>query len=248
MRNKLLKSFALFVLLVTVFASCTNNNSNCNVVDLGLPSGVKWATCNVGAVNPWNRGNYYAWGEIQTKDDYRYETYKFCKAASITKYCNDAESGYNGFTDNLTTLLPKDDAATAVFGSDYSMPTIADWEELDCQCYWVWTETYNNHNVSGYIVYKAKSASDKGTKVYADGTPSASYSLSDTHIFLPAAGWFNKTSIDNVGQGGFYWSASLVENKPDYALHCAFSRIKVISNAEGMARIYGQPVRPVRRK
>lgn len=70
MRNKLLKSFALFTLLSTVFASYADNNNNGDVVDLGLPSGVKWATCNVGAANPWDYGNYYAWGETDTNGDY----------------------------------------------------------------------------------------------------------------------------------------------------------------------------------
>ncbi|MBO7495476.1 MAG: hypothetical protein J6T98_02895 [Salinivirgaceae bacterium] len=246
MRNGLLKSFALVALLATVFVSCINNY-NGDVVDLGLPSGVKWATCNLGAANPWEYGNYYAWGETDVKNYYSYETYKHCNGSpfTLTKYCYDAEYGNEGFTDNLTTLESADDAATAVLGSDYSMPTDTDWKELYSQCYWVWTENYNNRKVSGYIVYKAKSADDKGTIVYADGTPSASYSLSDNHIFLPAAGGCGDSV--SIGSDGCYWSASLYDFYPYNARNCGFDS-NLVSPAFFVIRYYGFSVRPVQHK
>ncbi len=247
MRNRLLKSFALVALLATVFVACTTNNYNGDVVDLGLPSGVKWATCNLGAKNPWEYGKYYAWGETQTKDDYSWETYKYCKGSleTLTKYCYDAGYGNESFTDNLTTLEAADDAATAVFGSYYSTPTNAEWKELGSQCYWVWTKNYNNQNVSGYIVYKAKAEGDKGTRVYADGTPSASYSLKDAHIFLPAAGCRLNTNLNIAGSVGYYWSASLGESNPSNARSSNFSSSVNPSGSSG--RYCGRSVRPVRR-
>jgi hypothetical protein len=249
MRNRLLKSFALFALLAAVFASYADNNDNGDVVDLGLPSGVKWATSNVGAANPWDYGDYYAWGETQTKDFFRWETYKYCNGMDtiLSKYCNDAEYGSGGFTDTLTTLEAADDVATAVLGSDYSMPTIADWYELGRQCYWVWTENYKNHNVSGYLVYKAKSAADKGAKVFSDGKPSRSYSLKDAHIFLPAAGSRCTSDLGGSGSNGDYWSASLNEDGPSNARYCGFNGNRVNPSFSGN-RCYGLPVRPVRRK
>ena len=57
-------------------------------VDLGLPSGTLWATCNVGATTPEDYGNYFAWGETATKAVYNWSTYK---------YCNNPGYGYNGF-------------------------------------------------------------------------------------------------------------------------------------------------------
>ena len=249
MRSRLLKSFALFALFATVFVSCSkddDDNSDSNVVDLGLPSGVKWTTRNLGATAPWDYGNYYAWGETQTKDDYSWETYKYCKGThtTLTKYCNNAdfEYGYNGFTDDLTTLEVTDDAATAFFGSDYSMPTIADWIELSDQCYWVWTETYNNQNVSGYIVYKAKADAGKGPD---------SYSLSDAHIFLPAAGYRDGTNLNDAGSRGNYWSASLYRSTPCHAYYCHFYSGRVFPSygtIYGNYRYYGCSVRPVQHK
>lgn len=216
-------------------------------VDLGLESGTLWATCNVGAANPWNYGDYYAWGETKTKDDYSWKTYKYCKGSeeTLTKYCNDTVEGYNGFTDTLTTLEAADDAATAVLGAGWAIPTNAEWKELYYQCYWVWTENYNNRNARGYIVYKAKSASNKGTVVYSDGTPAASYSLSDAHIFLPAAGFRTYANLNRAGSSGYYWSASLNEGSSYRARGCDF-----YSSGVGPSDYYrdcGFSVRPVKR-
>ena len=217
-------------------------------VDLGLESSTLWASCNLGATKPWEYGDYYAWGETETKNNYSWETYKYCKGkdSTITKYCNNAECGFNGYTDTLTTLLPEDDAATAVLGTDYSMPTEADWEELDSQCYWVWTENYNNHNISGNIVYKAKSSGDKGTKVCSGDTPSASYSLSDPHIFLPTAGDHWETDLYNAGSHGHYWSASFNKFWPCNARFCG-----IYSSGGNPSynyyRYVGNTIRPVHR-
>ncbi len=70
-------------------------------VDLGLPSGTKWATCNVGASSPEDYGDYYAWGETETKSSYNWSMYKWCKGSSttMTKYCTNS---YYGTVDNKT--------------------------------------------------------------------------------------------------------------------------------------------------
>ena len=217
--------------------------------DLGLESGTIWATCNLGAAKPWDFGDYYAWGETQAKDkdDYSWETYKYCKGSkeTLTKYCNDARYGNDGFTDALTTLEATDDAATAVFGADWAMPTNAEWAELGSQCYWVWTENYKGTDVEGFIVYKAKSADDKGKKVYY-GTPSASYSLSDAHIFLPAA------HPDNGVGYGRYWSSSnwsswfgSDNDGPHDAMYCYFCPDAM--RLEYAYRCCGYSIRPVKR-
>ena len=218
-------------------------------VDLGLESGTLWATCNLGATAPWKYGDYYAWGETQTKDNYSWDTYKYCEDGDykkITKYCHNAEFGNNGFTDALTTLEPADDAATAVLGAGWAMPTNADWEELESQCYWVWTFNYNLQSVSGYIVYKAKSAGDKGTKVFSDGTPSASYSLADAHIFLPAAGCRDGSKLKLADHQGYFWSSTIDDYYPSCAQYCDFSTLFVLSSNFG-GRDDGCSVRPIKR-
>ena len=79
-------------------------------VDLGLPSGLQWATCNVGATTPEGYGNYYAWGETEPKETYSWATYKWCdgESDSQTKYCTN--SAY-GTVDSKKVLDPEDDVA-----------------------------------------------------------------------------------------------------------------------------------------
>ena len=208
-------------------------------VDLGLESGTLWASCNLGAATPLDKGDYYAWGETETKDDYSWETYKYCKGTNttLTKYCFDAEWGNDGYTDTLTILLPEDDAATVVLGSDYSIPTIADWKELRSQCYWEFTTDYNGTDKFGYIVYKVKSAGDKG--VLKSGTNfTYTYTLKDTHIFLRAP----SVSFRD------FWSASLFIDEFDKDRAYSFG-INDFTGTSIVAeyRAKGLPIRPVKR-
>lgn len=246
----------MFAVFATTFVACNNVNNDSDVVDLGLPSGVKWAKTNVGAANPWDCGDYYAWGETQTKADYDWNTYKFGNSDKLTKYCNNADFGNEGFTDALVTLESADDVAKAVLGADYSMPTIADWEELCSQCYWVWTSKYDSQDISGYIVYKAKSDADRGVIVNANGTPSESYSLSDAHVFLPFAGASSGFCLSGhcigpsveVGLSGLYWSSSLNEKCPNNARYCCFDSGSVRPHQSWYCPRYnGLSVRPVKR-
>ena len=155
--TKKLFSMAMLAMIATSFVACDkdddngndNANANTNVVDLGLPSGAKWAKKNLGATNAWDRGDYYAWGETETKaEEYYWTTYKYCNGTdnTLTKYNYDASCGT---VDNKKVLEPSDDVATITLGNDYSIPTIAEWDELSNQCYWVWTKNYNEQKVSG---------------------------------------------------------------------------------------------------
>ena len=152
-------------------------------VDQGLPSGIKWATCNVGAYYPEDYGDYYAWGETETKSNYTWDTYKWCNGSkyTMTKYCTD--SSY-GIVDNKTVLEPEDDVAHVKWGGSWRIPTRAEQDELREKCTWVWT-TLND--IDGYRVTGPNGKS----------------------IFLPAAGNRYGTDVDNRGTRGYYWSSSL---------------------------------------
>jgi hypothetical protein len=93
-------------------------------VDLGLTSGTKWATCNIGATKPEETGNFIAWGEMAKKDDYSWATYKWCNGSktSLTKYTS------------ISTLEPEDDAAHVLWGGTWRMPTVAEVKELITEC------------------------------------------------------------------------------------------------------------------
>ena len=121
-------------------------------VDLGLPSGLKWASCNLGATSPEQPGEYYAWGETAPKEDYGTDTYKYLKRVTLeggsivhrlTKYCTVPADGLDGFTDGKTQLEPADDAATVRLGAPWRMPTEAEITELLEGCTWS-KETIND--------------------------------------------------------------------------------------------------------
>ena len=109
-------------------------------VDLGLPSGLKWATCNVGANAPEEYGYYFAWGEVEPKTTYNWDTYKYYDGSNLTKYTGN---------DSKTVLDPEDDAATVNWGGAWRMPTKAEQDELREKCTWVWT---SQNGVNGYKV------------------------------------------------------------------------------------------------
>ena len=189
-------------------------------VDLGLPSGLLWAECNLGAAKPEEYGDYYAWGETATKEVYDWSTYKHCNGdyKQLTKYCNYSGSGYNGFTDNLTTLQPSDDAATAKLGNGARMPTAAEWRELIANTTTEWT-TMNGVN---------------GRKLTASNGKS---------LFFPAAGRRSGSKLHYAGELGIYWSSSLYADGPDFAWLFFFS-----SDSQGVfteGRLLGFSVRAV---
>lgn len=185
-------------------------------VDLGLPSGLLWATCNVGASSPQDYGNYYAWGETTTKSTYNWSTYKWCNGSeySLTKYNTDWSYGY---VDNRTTLEPADDVARAKWGGRWRMPTMTEKNELRLNCTWTWT-TQNGV---------------KGMKVKGPNGKS---------IFLPAAGYYSGSSHETGSN--YYWSSSL-SSVPRSAYRLYFNSGGVYNDSYVTHRCCGMPVRPV---
>ena len=135
-------------------------------IDLGLPSGTLWATCNIGANNPWEYGDYFAWGETTTKKSYSWAFYQYADGNydKIIKYCNKSFYGNNGHTDKLKTLEKEDDAANANIGPDWSMPTIEQYRELMENCTSEWTYNFNNKGVAGRILKSKKNDSERRWK------------------------------------------------------------------------------------
>lgn len=120
-------------------------------VDLGLPSGLKWASCNVGASTPEEYGGFFAWGETELKSKYTWGTYKWGNSYDkLTKYCTQSSYWDNPDPmDKKTVLDPEDDAAHVNWGDSWRMPTDAEWTELRCNCSWDWT---TQNGVKGRLV------------------------------------------------------------------------------------------------
>ena len=196
-----------------------------NYVDLGLPSGTLWATCNVGADTPEGYGDYFAWGETTPKTIYYWSTYKYCKYFSdsddhpLTKYCNQSYYGYNGFTDNLTVLQSTDDAATANWGSGWCMPTEVQWRELYQNTTNTWT-TLNGVNGRLFTAFNGNT------------------------LFLPAAGYRWDVDLYVAGSRGYYWLSTLFTNNSYRAWRFYFDSDDYYVSDD--IRDGGRSVRPVR--
>ncbi len=187
-------------------------------VDLGLPSGTLWATCNLGANSPEEYGDYFAWGETEPKDFYNWSTYKWCNGSNstLTKYCTN--SSY-GAVDNKLELDPKDDAAYVNWGENWRMPTKDQLKELQTECTWTWT---TQNGVNGRLMIGPNGNS----------------------LFLPAAGYRSDSSLNGAGSWGGYWSRRLYSSNPRHAYGVYFLSGDVDWSTNDRTR--GFPVRAVR--
>ena len=213
-------------------------------VDLGLPSGTKWATCNVGASRPEEYGDYFAWGETEPEyepgtasnpvwkngggyDDRKFRFYKwFNTTDGFTKYVVK-----NGIVDNKTMFSDydyEDDAARANWGSKWRTPSPKQFQEL-CDiknCDWTWAEDYEGSGINGYVV--------------------SSKIISGRFIFLPAAGY---SCTKDLNKYGLYWTDTANANLEGAAFRLLFTK-NSISCPKGdvvdtYARAAGLSVRPV---
>lgn len=206
-------------------------------VDLGLPSGLKWANANLGADEPKDFGDYYAWGELEpycSRPDtfqpltwkegktkgYTWASYQWCNGDShkLTKYCHADKASYwdgVGSPDGKTVLALEDDAAHVKLGGKWRIPTEAEWDELLTNCTWTW----KRDGVNGAIVTGPNGNS----------------------IFFPAAGYYAFVSHTDDNHG-YYWASSLGSN-PEHAWCVDFNSNSIDKYA--FSRICGQSIRPV---
>ena len=210
------------------------------VVDLGLPSGTLWCKYNLGVnsnqlIKPedWY-GNYYAWGEIEQHkglssnknlEPYDWQNYKYAvdDSHTLTKYCTFPMYGLNGFTDNLTELLPEDDAAYQnkhIGNYKFHIPTKEQFDELIDYTKNHWTNNYNGISGLNGWIFKGKNGNE---------------------IFFPYAGQYDGSKQNEIGTKGYYWSSSL-DSAPFFA-SCLYISTMTFTHYE--YRCNGFSVRPV---
>ena len=238
---KHLKAIAAIMLMMVFAVGCNkpdepNNGGNNDgdnsenidshdYVDLGLPSGILWATCNVGGNSPEDVGDVFAWGETMPKEMYDWKSYKYGKLVNeryrfeLNKYCSDSFYGVDGFVDSLTVLEPVDDAVTANWGDDWRTPTKEEWEELYQKTVCTWT---TQNGVEGRLLTGRNGNS----------------------IFLPTTGFRLDGELICLGLG-IYWSSSLHTRFPErgWSFHFDCDECHVCGTYE---RSRGQVVRAVR--
>ncbi len=187
-------------------------------VDLGLPSGTLWATCNVGADTPLGYGTHFAWGETEPKDEYSLSTYKWYDEG-YNKYCSGQfiYSDTCKIEDNKIDLELSDDAANANLGGGWRMPTLKEMQELFQNCTWDWKSI---NGVKGHVI-----TSNNGNS-----------------IFLPAAA----CSGYDVNSFGNYWTSTRDSIFSDAAYVLDNSKDEILPDrAAFYLRDYGRSIRPV---
>ncbi|MBQ0048377.1 MAG: hypothetical protein KBT33_12900 [Prevotellaceae bacterium] len=150
-----------------------NGHNGHEYVDLGLPSGLKWATMNVGTTTPYDYGYYFAWGETEPKSTYDRDTYF---DSNSSKYA----------INKKTTLDPEDDAAHVNWGGDWRMPTKAEQDELYTNCTWTWT---TQNGIWGHKV----SSKTNSNSIFL---PAGGYRRSSGHYGAGSLGYFWLSSLD----------------------------------------------------
>lgn len=196
------------------------NNNGFGYIDLGLPTGTLWATCNVGASKPSDVGLYFQWGDTSgyTADQvgkdkqFTWNDYKFSIDGS--------SSNFSKYTTTGATLDLEDDAAHANMGGSWHMPTPKQIDELLNNTVNKWTTL---DGVGGRL-FTSKSDSSKS-------------------IFVPAAGCSSGGSLDDSGSFGNVWSSVLLRGSVDYGQYLGFNSYYV-----GLcysSRCYGFSVRGV---
>ena len=198
-------------------------------VDLGLPSGTRWATKNVGATSETDYGLMFSWGDTQgysssdaTDHTFDWENYKWNPSGDGSTFTR-----YTG-SDSTTKLKYEDDAARTSWGGDWRMPTKDDFRELIDETDHVWVTNYNGSGINGWI--------------FSNKTDASKY------IFLPAAGMRYNSQISQQGIEGQYWSSSYPTNyssaQKGYAMYMSKNAIPLAQVMETV-RCFGTPIRPV---
>lgn len=157
------------------------------VVDLGIPGGLLWATCNIGAKTPDEAGTFFAWGETEPKASYGYDNYKWCNGAynNMTKYTTDNDHTAGSNPDSQTVLLSEDDAARQILGDGWRIPSKKQFTDMIYRC------NYRECKLDGTWGYLFTSKENGNT------------------IFIPLAGCRDYEDLLHNGKWGFYWTTEL---------------------------------------
>ncbi|MBP5419024.1 MAG: hypothetical protein J6Y72_04365 [Bacteroidales bacterium] len=201
-------------------------------IDLGLPSGLLWASHNIGATKNEEIGDFFAWGETKTKSLFSRDTYKHYRSDSLsdgfTKYCHISSRGYKGFSDTLSTLELCDDAANVILGGNWRIPTRADWQELLKECQY---ESCVLNGLNG-----CKLTGPNGNFIYLPFGGSCYDNRALTH---------HLTDNNRVDGGGYYWSSTLCDGWTMNVWCAEFGYVTGFGVREFFNRNFGFSVRAV---
>ena len=209
----------------------TTSTQDTDYVDLGLPSGLLWATCNIGAEEPTDYGDYFMWGS--TKPD----TDKSCNwaHAPFNNGSYDCDEDYFESIKNKVCpngiLAPEYDAATVILGDDWRLPTADEIKELIDNTNHEWVENYQGSRIKGMVFTPA---------VF---TPMG-FEANGNELFIPAS-WYRGGPGFNIGGSAAYlWGSSLDTSSPYCASGLHFNDSSC--NMRKLIRYYGLCLRGVK--
>lgn len=198
------------------------NEQKFEMVDLGLPSGLKWAKCNLGADTETDYGDYYMFGSTTPDTDNTCD-WAHCPFSNGQEYY-DGEyfTAHKDEWFNGNILKPEYDAATVNMGEGWRMPTQADLQELVYETTSERVENYNGSGVNGRL-FTSKTNGNT--------------------LFIPMSGYRGDSDVYRIGGYGYVWSSSLNSGHFYYAWYLDFyiNYINVFSSN----RYFGQSVRGV---
>ena len=208
---------------IDVTVTCCPDDNHPHTIDLGLPSGTKWACCNVGTNIPEGYGGYYAWGETEEKDIYDEVTYKYCTGEEKQSTGFYRNPKYQDIGDNICGTGY--DVAHVKWGGNWQMPSLEQIKELLENCTSEWTII---NEIPGMLI--------------------ASKTV-DQCIFLPSAG-YRLSEIYDHGEYPYLntcWSSTRDPDHDGYAygLHFSYASSGLRSNCSSFQRFFGHSVRPV---
>ena len=193
-----------------IFISCSIGfAASANYVDLGLTSKTLWATCNVGASSPEEYGDFFAWGETNTKSTFSWNNYTHCNGTRAT--IKDIGS---------SIVSTSYDAAKAMLGDEWSLPSVEQFEELAREC------TFTKETINGVACMRAKGPNGNSIVM-----PLAGYKYDSTHDY-------NKTR-------GYYWSGDIDASLKTKAQVLCLTGSTQTADILVLFRRTGTPVRPV---
>lgn len=227
MRSKIKYFFITLTMMSVTFManaqSCPDNNHP-HAIDLGLPSGTKWACCNVGTTTPEGYGGYYAWGETEEKDIYDWTTYIYCDGSMET--CHDI---------GLDIAGTEYDVAHIQWGGSWVMPSQDQIQELlnKCSCSWTSKNGVNGNlftGPNGCTIFLPEANFWRNGRV---NNADPDFDIGDSN-----------RETDDLPSAGYYWSSTLRPLYSNVASYLLFSYGIAYGDAYNF-RYSGFTVRPV---
>ena len=191
-----------------------------HIVDMGLPSGTKWACCNVGSDAPSQRGDFFAWGETSPRSSFSPNYYKWYSGGDSHKILKYNQNSAFGTVDNRAELEPADDAAYVNWGPEWRMPKLMHFYELIHNCTIEWVKV---NGTAGYV-FKSQT--------------------NDNALFFPLTGWNPRGArAESIGT---YYSRDNDDERPDLAICLALNYVNSMVYLAYLPRYMGTNIRAIK--